>query len=155
MRDNGYWMGLALGEAEKALSQGEVPVGAIVVFRGEVVGRGHNRTETTGLPFEHAEVVAMGDAVEKRDRWVLSESALYVTVEPCVMCVGAMLLARVPKVFFGTREPKTGACESIMAIPNEPALDHKIAVIGGIEADRCAALMKKFFRGRRNETDET
>ncbi len=153
MKNDSFWMRCALDEAEKALADGEVPVGAVVVYKGEVVGKGHNRTEKTGLPFEHAEVVAMSGAVEKRDRWVLAESAVYVTVEPCVMCVGAMLLARVPKVFFGAREPKTGACESVLSIPNEPALEHKIAVIGGIEAERCAELMKKFFRGRRSENN--
>ena len=150
MKNDSFWMRCALEEAERALAEGEVPVGAVVVYKGEVVGKGHNRTEKTGFPFEHAEVVAMRDAVEKCDRWVLAESTVYVTVEPCVMCVGAMLLARVPKVVFGAREPKTGACESILSIPNEPALEHKITVIGGIEADRCAELIKKFFRGRRN-----
>lgn len=154
MNNDSFWMRCALGEAEKALAAGEVPVGAVVVHKGEVVGKGHNRTEKTGFPFEHAEVVAMWDAVEKHDRWVLNESAVYVTVEPCVMCVGAMLLARVPKVFFGTREPKTGACESVLSIPNEPGLEHKIAVIGGIEAESCAQLMTEFFRGRRNKNDD-
>lgn len=154
MKNDNHWMRCALDEAEKALGSGEVPVGAVVVYKGEVVGRGHNRTEKTGFPFEHAEVVAMWDAVEKHDRWVLTESAVYVTVEPCVMCVGAMLLARVPKVFFGAREPKTGACESVLSIPNEPRLEHNIAVIGGIEARRCAELMTAFFRGRRSENND-
>lgn len=149
MRDDRFWMDCAVEEARKALGAGEVPVGAVVVHGGEVVGRGHNRTERTGLPFEHAELVAMRDAIAGRDRWVLSESVVYVTVEPCVMCVGAMLLARVPRVVFGAREPRTGACESVVSIPNEPALDHHMTVIGGVEADRCAALLRSFFEERR------
>ena len=151
MKDDGYWMERAVEEAEKALLDGEVPVGAVVVHGGEVIGTGHNRTERTGFPFEHAEVVAMWDAIERRDRWVLSESVVYVTVEPCVMCVGAMLLARIPKVVFGAREPKTGACESVLSIPSEPALEHRMAVIGGVKAERCAALLQEFFRRRREE----
>jgi len=145
----------ALEEAEKALLQGEVPVGAVVVHKGEIVGRGRNRTEETGFPFEHAEVVAMRDAVEKHDRWVLAESVVYVTVEPCVMCVGAMLLARVPRVVFGAREPKTGACESALSIPNEPGLEHRLAVVGGVESERCAALLQTFFRMQRKREART
>lgn len=149
MKDDRYWMAMAIEEAEKAVKHGDVPVGAVVVCDGEVIGRGHNRVEERGFPFEHAEVVAMWDAVENRDRWALTESALYVTVEPCAMCIGAVLLARVPKVVFGAHEPKTGACESVFAIPNEPALDHRVAVIGGVEAERCRELVQAFFRDRR------
>ncbi len=143
------WMRRALAEAEAGFAEGEVPVGAVVVSGGEVIGRGHNRTETTGLPFEHAELVALRDAVRHRDRWALAESSLYVTVEPCVMCVGALLLARVPRVIFGAREPRTGACESVFALPNEPGLDHRMVVIGGVDADRCTELMRRFFAARR------
>lgn len=149
MKNDSFWMGKAIEEAEKAFGEGEVPIGAVVVHEGEIVGKGHNRTELTGMPFEHAEIAAMRDAVRGSDRWILSESAVYVTVEPCVMCVGAMLLARVPKVVFGAREPKTGACESVLSIPNEPGLEHRMTVIGGIEAARCAALVQAFFQERR------
>ena len=153
MRDDRFWMGKAIEEAERAFRAGEVPIGAVVVRSGQVVGRGHNQTERTGLLFEHAELAALRDAVRRGGRWVLAESAVYVTVEPCVMCVGAMLLARVPKIVFGAREPKTGACESILSIPNEPALGHRITVIGGVEADRCAVLLQSFFRERRDAED--
>ncbi len=149
MTDDCSWMRLAIGEAEAAFEQGEVPVGAVVVRSGEVLGRGHNRVEQTGYPFEHAEVVAMWDAVERHARWALAESTLYVTVEPCVMCVGALLLSRIPRVVFGAREPRTGACESVFSIPNEPALGHRMVVIGGVEAADCAALMQRFFDERR------
>lgn len=144
------WMRHALEEAEAAFAEGEVPVGAVVVSAGEVIGRGHNRTETTGVPIEHAELAALRDATRRRSRWALSESTLYVTVEPCVMCVGALLLSRVPRVIFGAREPRTGACESVLALPNEPGLEHRMVVIGGVEADRCAELMRRFFEARRD-----
>jgi tRNA(adenine34) deaminase len=155
MRDDRYWMEMAIEEAQEALRCGEVPIGAVVVHRGEIVGRGRNRIEERGLPFEHAELVAMRHAVDAHGRWVLSESSVYVTVEPCVMCVGAMLLARVPKVVFGAREPRTGACESVLSIPSEPSLDHRLTVIGGVEADRCAALLRSFFQTRREADGET
>ena len=153
MHDDSFWMKRALGLAERAFESGEVPVGAVVVFRDDVVGEGHNRMQKTGYPFEHAEVVAMWDAVGRLGKHSLSECVLYVTVEPCVMCIGAAILARIPRVVFGAREPKTGACESVFSIPNDPALDHHIVVTGGIEADRSRELMQSFFRERRKGVD--
>jgi len=152
MRDEAYWMGIALEEAQRAFDAGEVPVGAVVVHRDKVIGRGHNRTEQTGRPFEHAEVVAMWEAVGTLQRKTLEDCVLYSTIEPCVMCIGAAILARVPRVVFGAREPKTGACESVFSIPNEPGLDHPIVVTGGVEAERSKALMQAFFKGRREST---
>lgn len=149
MKDDAHWMRHAIAEAEKALALGEVPVGSVVVHEGDIIGRGHNRMEKTGFPFEHAEVVAMWNAVDSHDRWALTKSALYVTIEPCVMCIGAILLARIPKVVYGAREPRTGACNSVLSIPSEPGLDHRIAVIGGIEESRCRTLMQQSFRERR------
>ena len=151
MRDDAIWMGHAIAEAEKALELGEVAVGAVVVRQGEIIGRGRNRAEKTGLPFEHAEIVAMSDAVGNHDRWVLSEGVLYVTVEPCVMCVGAILLARLPRIVYGAKEPRTGACDSILSIPSEPALDHRLAVIGGVEEARCRELMQRSFRAQNDD----
>lgn len=149
MRDDRHWMELAVEQARLALDAGEVPVGAVVVHGGAVVGAGHNRTEQTGYPFEHAEIVALWDAVGKVGARALADSVLYSTIEPCVMCIGAAILARVPRVVFGAREPKTGACESLFSIPNEPRLDHRIVVTGGVEADRCRELMQRFFREKR------
>jgi tRNA(adenine34) deaminase len=145
----------AIEEAGRALEEGEVPIGAVLVHDGEAAGRGYNRTEQTGLPFEHAEFVAISNAVKEHGRWILSESVLYVTVEPCVMCVGVILLGRIPKVVFGAHEPKTGACESVFSIPNDPELDHRVTVIGGVEADRCAELLRTFFRGRRGSESKS
>jgi len=149
--DDAHWMNEALLEARTAYAAGETPIGAVVVLNGEVVGRGHNRTEKTGYPFEHAEVVAMWDAVGRCGAHALSEAVLYSTIEPCTMCIGAAILARLPKIVFGAREPKTGACESVFSIPNEPSLDHRMIAIGGIEAEACSELMQKFFREKRNE----
>ena len=149
MNNDTVWMRHAIAEAEKALASGEVPVGAVVVRRGEIIGRGHNRMEETGFPFEHAEVVAMWDAIKNHDRWALVDSVLYVTVEPCVMCIGAVLLARLPRLVYGVKEPRTGACESIFSIPNEPKLDHRLAVIGGVERERCGELMQLAFKAPR------
>ncbi len=154
MNDDRMWMGHAIAEAEKAFALGEVPVGAVVVRQGEIIGRGHNRVEEKGIPFEHAEVVAMWDAVRNHDRWRLAEGVLYVTVEPCVMCVGAILLARLPRVVYGVSEPRTGACESVLAIPNEPGLDQRVAVIGGVERDRCRDLLQRAFRVQRKRRSD-
>jgi tRNA(adenine34) deaminase len=149
MGDDAHWMSFALEEAERAFAEGEVPVGAVVVRRNRVVGRGHNRTENTGYPFEHAEVLAMREAVGEIGRRSLEDCVLYSTVEPCVMCVGAALLARIPRIVFGAREPNTGACESMLSVPNDPALGGVIVVTGGVAEERSRELMQAFFRLRR------
>jgi tRNA(adenine34) deaminase len=142
-------MRVAIEEAENALRAGEVPVGAVVVCEDQVIGRGHNRTEQSGQPFEHAEMRALWAATEAVGAHGLEQAVLYSTIEPCVMCIGAVILARLPRVVFGAREPRTGACESIFAIPNEPRLLHRIAVIGGVEENSCRELMQRFFAQRR------
>lgn len=149
MNADARWMRDAIAEAERAFASDEVPVGAVVVLEGRVVGRGHNRTVKSGQPFEHAEVVAMWDAVANVGAHALEEAVLYSTIEPCVMCIGAVMLAKVPRVVFGAREPRTGACESILAIPNEPRLPHRVVVMGGVEEEACRALMQRFFEARR------
>jgi len=149
MNADARWMREAVAEAEHAFAAGEVPVGALVVLENRVVGRGHNRTVKSGQPFEHAEVVALWDAVANAGVHALEQAVLYSTIEPCVMCIGAVLIARVPRVVFGAREPRTGACESVLAIPNEPRLTHRIAVLGGVEEDAGRALMQRFFEARR------
>ncbi len=151
MHDDARWMAEALDEARAALDAGEVPVGAVVVLERRVVGRGHNRSRSTGQPFEHAEMVALWDAVERVGAHALAQAVLYVTVEPCTMCIGAAVLARVPRVVFGVREPRTGACGSVLDVPDEPSLMHRPVVIGGVEAEVARELMQAFFRGRRGE----
>jgi len=142
-------MRVALEEAEAAFHAGEVPIGAVVVLDDRVIGRGHNRTEQSGQPFEHAEIRALWAATEAVGAHALEEAVLYSTIEPCVMCIGAVILARLPRVVFGAREPRTGACESIFSIPNEPRLMQRIAVIGGVEEEKCRELMQRFFEQRR------
>ncbi len=149
MNADARWMNDAIAEAENAFAAGEVPVGAVVVLDGRIVGRGRNRTIESGQPFEHAEVVALWDAVASVGSHALTEAVLYATVEPCVMCIGAVLLARIPRVVFGAREPRTGACESVLAIPNEPRLSHRVVVLGGVEEAACRSLMQRFFEARR------
>ncbi len=144
----------ALEEAERAFQGGEVPVGALLVRGDEIVGAGHNRVEETGCPFEHAEIIAMREAAERFGWRALSECTLYVTLEPCVMCVGAAILARIPRIIFGAREPRTGACESIFSIPNEPHLGHRLTVTGSIEEASCRKILKEFFKRRRGEERE-
>ena len=145
-------MRVALEEARAAFSQGEVPIGAVVVLGDEAIGRGHNQTEQSGQPFEHAEIRALWDATRSVGARALEQAVLYSTIEPCVMCIGAVILARIPRVVFGAREPRTGACESIFDIPNEPRLMQRIAVIGGIEEAACRELMQRFFEQRRMAT---
>lgn len=142
-------MRVALEEAEAAFREGEVPVGAVIVLEDRVIGRGHNQTERSGQPFEHAEMRALWEATRAVGAYGLGEAVLYCTIEPCVMCIGAVILARLPRVVFGAREPRTGACESIFAIPNEPRLLPRIAVLGGVEEAQCRDLMQRFFVERR------
>jgi tRNA(adenine34) deaminase len=146
------WMRMALEEAEIAFREGEVPVGALVVCEDLVIGRGHNQSERSGQPFEHAEMRALWAATQAVGVHGLEQAVLYCTIEPCVMCVGAVILARIPRVVFGAREPRTGACESVFAIPSEPRLMPRIAVIGGVEEARCRELMQRFFEARRTAT---
>jgi tRNA(adenine34) deaminase len=149
MDSDARWMAEAIREAEAAFAAGEVPVGAVVVLEERVVGRGHNRSVRTGQPFEHAEILALWQAVATAGARDLEQAVLYSTIEPCVMCIGAVLLARLPRVVFGAREPRMGACESVLAIPSEPRLLHRVAVIGGVEEARCRELMQRFFEARR------
>jgi len=144
-----HFMREALAEAEKASAEGEVPVGAVVVFAGRIIGRGHNQVERLGDPTAHAEMIALTAAAEHFESWRLLGAHLYVTVEPCAMCAGAAVLARVERIEFGVRDPKFGACGSIFNIPAEERLNHQIAVGEGMLADQANTLMVSFFRDRR------
>ena len=144
-----YFMRLALREAERALEHEDVPIGAVVVRDGEVIGVGHNEREVRQDPTAHAEVLALREAARAVGSWRVLDSVLYVTLEPCAMCAGAIVLARVPRVVFGTVDPKAGAAGSIFDILAEPRLNHRPAVAGGLLAEECAALLTTFFAGRR------
>ncbi len=147
--DEQAWMGLALEEARAAAARGEVPVGAVVLRGGEVVGRGGNAPIAHGDPTAHAEIAALRDAARALGNYRLPGCTLVVTLEPCAMCVGAMLHARVARVVFGARDPKTGAAGSVVDLFAEPRLNHHATVAGGVRADECAALLRGFFAARR------
>ena len=139
----------ALGAARRALSHGDVPVGAAVVKGGLVIARGRNARERDRDPTAHAEIVAIRRAAKKLGSWRLSGCTLYVTLEPCAMCAGAIVLARVPRVVYGADDPKAGAAGSVLDVLGEPRLNHRPEVAGGLLADECALLLKSFFGERR------
>jgi tRNA(adenine34) deaminase len=142
-------MRLALREAERALEHDDIPVGAIVVLDGEVVGTGHNEREVRADPTAHAELIALRDAARALGTWRVLETVLYVTLEPCAMCAGAIVLARVPRVVFGASDPKAGAAGSVLDVLGEPRLNHRPQVESGLLADECADLLRSFFASRR------
>ncbi len=142
----------ALAEAERADEDGEVPVGAVVVFKDHIVGRGHNQVERLGDPTAHAEMIALTAAAEQFESWRLLGARMYVTIEPCAMCAGAAVLARLEQIIFGVRDPKFGACGSVFNIPAEAKLNHQIEVREGILGDQAATLLRSFFRERRRKS---
>ncbi len=142
-------MRLAMREADRALAHDDVPVGAVVVLGGEVVGTGHNERELRQDPTAHAEVLALREAARAVGSWRVLDATLYVTLEPCAMCAGAIVLARVPRVVFGTADPKAGAAGSVLDILDEPRLNHRPLVEGGVLADECAEQLRAFFLTRR------
>jgi tRNA(adenine34) deaminase len=144
-----YFMRLAIREAEAALDHGDVPIGAVVVHDGEVIGAGHNERELRQDPTAHAELIALREASRALGSWRVLESVLYVTLEPCAMCAGGIVLARVPRVVYGATDPKAGAAGSVLDVLAEPRLNHRPAVAGGLLAAECAALLTDFFGSRR------
>ena len=144
-----YYMQQALELAGEAKRAGEVPVGAVVVKDGTIVGHGYNRPISAHDPTAHAEIVAMRDAAVRLGNYRLGECELFVTLEPCAMCAGAMMHARIARVVFGARDPKTGACGSVIDLFAEPRLNHHTLVTGGVLADNAAALLQAFFAERR------
>jgi tRNA(adenine34) deaminase len=156
-----HYMRLAIREAERALEHDDVPVGAVVVRRGalghsgdggvvgEVVGAGHNERELREDPTAHAETLAIRAAARALGSWRLLDTVLYVTLEPCAMCAGAIVLARIPRVVYGTADPKAGAAGSVLDVLAEPRLNHRPTVEGGVLAAECAAPLVAFFRSRR------
>jgi len=142
-------MNLALEEAKKAEAAGEVPVGAILVLAGSVIGRGFNQPITAHDPTAHAEIVALREAALRQGNYRLSTATMYCTVEPCVMCAGAMVHARIARLVFGTPDPKAGAAGSIYNVMTDPRLNHRVDVVSGVCEDACATLLREFFARRR------
>ncbi len=143
------WMKAALREAERAFEQDEVPVGAVVVKDGQIVGRGHNLVETLRDPTAHAEMIAITAACETLGDKVLNGCTLYVTLEPCPMCAGAIVWARLSRLVFGAFDEKAGSASTLYNIPQDKRLNHHVEIISGVEADQAAALLQAFFQKRR------
>jgi tRNA(adenine34) deaminase len=142
-------MRLALREAARALEHEDVPIGAVVVRAGEVIGVGHNEREVRADPTAHAEMIALREAARAVGSWRVLDSVMYVTLEPCAMCAGAIVLARLPRVVFGATDPKAGAAGSVFNVLEEPRLNHRPQVESGLLAEDCADLLRAFFAPRR------
>lgn len=147
--DHDRWMDCALEEARRAAVLGEVPVGAVAVLDGSIVGRGGNRTETLQDPTAHAEILALREGASRLGSWRLSGVTLYVTIEPCAMCAGACVLARIERLVLGADDPRAGMCGSLADLVRDRRLNHRVDVVRGIRAAECGALLKDFFRARR------
>jgi len=146
------YMEMALEEARAAAAQEEVPVGAVIVSLNQgVIGRAHNQREQLHDPTAHAEMIAITQAAQALGSWRLENCALYVTLEPCPMCAGAIVLARLPYVIYGAADPKAGACETLYQIPRDPRLNHRAQIIGGVLGDDCAEVLSRFFAGKRRQ----
>lgn len=144
-----HFMQQALALAREAPLIGEVPIAALLVRNGLVIAGAHNLRETDQDPTAHAELLVIRDAARQTRSWRLTDSTLYVTLEPCTMCIGAIVLARIPRLVFGALDPKAGACGSIMNIPPEPMLNHRVEVVGGVCAEESQTLLQDFFRALR------
>ena len=144
-RDHAYWMELALREAELALKRDEVPVGAVIVRDGLVIAKGSNQTEMLQDPTAHAEMIALTAAAAHLGSKRLENCALYVTLEPCAMCAGAVVLSRIPFVVFGAYDPKAGACSTLYTITNDTRLNHRAHTVGGVLEEKCSGILKEFF----------
>ncbi len=147
--EDGRFMRLALEEAADAVPGGDVPVGCVIVHEGRVIARAHNMREARQDPTAHAEILALKDAAAALGRWHLDGATVYCTVEPCCLCAGALVNARVARLVYGVADAKSGACGSVFDVPREPRLNHRLAVTGGMLADEALALLQRFFAPRR------
>src|SRR5689334_13744970 len=144
--NDSLFMRVALEEAAKSAAIGEVPVGAVLIHEGTIVARSHNRRETWQDPTAHAEMIVIREAAKALGGWRLIDTTLFVTLEPCAMCLGAIILARIPRLVFGARDPKAGACGSVLDFARDPRLNHRIDVIEGTLADHSQRMLTQFFR---------
>jgi tRNA(adenine34) deaminase len=151
MDEHNKWMLEAIAEARKAEAVREVPIGAVIVRNGEIVGRGHNLRETTFDPTAHAEMIAIRDASERLGAWRLLDCTLYVTLEPCPMCAGALVQSRVKQVVYGTTDPKAGCAGTLMNLLQDDRFNHRVDVIHGVMQSECAQLLTQFFRSLRGK----
>lgn len=154
IRDDEQGMRAALREAQASEDLDEVPVGCVIVHEGLIVGRGHNQVEALQDATAHAEIVAIGAASSTLGSWRLHECTMYVTLEPCAMCAGAILLARVGRLVYAATDPKAGACGSVLDVIHEPRLNHRVEITSGVLAQECGALLRAFFQRKRREAAE-
>jgi tRNA(adenine34) deaminase len=150
LTDDMTYMQAAIAEAQLARAKGEVPIGAVIVHAGQIIGRGHNLRETSNDPTSHAEMVAIRQASEAIGHWRLLETTLYVTLEPCVMCMGAIILARIPRLVYACRDPRAGAVGSIYDFSSDERFNHKVEVVEGVLGAECSALLSGFFQELRS-----
>ena len=153
--DNVRHMSYAIREAERALDEGEVPVGCVIMHKGQIIGKAHNQREVLQDPTAHAEILAITQAAAHLGSWRLEETQLYVTLEPCPMCAGAIILARIPEVYFGAPDPKAGVCGTLMNLLEDPRFNHNPKVVPGLLAEECGALLSGFFRAIRARQKES
>ena len=150
--DDAAWMELALEQARMAASAGEVPVGALVIKDGEIIGQGHNRNLLENDPTAHAEIIAMRQAAARLGNHRLSGCVMVATIEPCSMCAGALIHARIARLVYGASDPKAGAAGSLLQVINHPGLNHSMEVTAGVLAEKCSQVLQEFFRRKRQQT---
>ena len=148
-QDHGRFMAAALQQAQIALEADEVPVGAVIVYQNQIIARAHNQREILKDPTAHAEMIALTQAASYLDSWRLEGCTMYVTLEPCPMCAGALVLARIDRLVYGPMDPKAGACETLYTIPEDQRLNHRIEVISGFLEEPCKAILQEFFARKR------
>jgi tRNA(adenine34) deaminase len=151
MTEHDHFMRIALEEAEQALREDEVPIGAVIVYENRVIARAHNQREQLRDPTAHAEMIAITQAAESRQSWRLEGCTLYVTLEPCPMCAGAIVQARLPVVVYGATDPKAGAVHSLYRLLDDSRLNHRAEVIAGVLAERCGQMLSRFFQEQRRQ----
>lgn len=144
-----FWMSFALAEARQAATVGEVPIGAVIVRHDEIIGRGHNEPIRSCDPTAHAEIIALREAARRIENYRLTDATIYVTIEPCAMCAGAIVNARIQRLVYGATEPRQGAVDSIFQICTNSSLNHQVEVTAGVKEEECKALMQTFFQARR------
>jgi tRNA(adenine34) deaminase len=149
-KEHEYWMEIALREAEIALKRKEVPIGAVIIQNGVIIGKGSNQMEMLQDPTAHAEMIAITAAASHLESRRLENCTMYVTLEPCPMCAGAVVMARIPLLIFGAYDPKAGSCSSLYTITNDTRLNHRVHTIGGIMEEKCGSILKEFFQTQRN-----
>jgi tRNA(adenine34) deaminase len=150
--EDAAWMELALEQAELAAAAAEVPVGALVIKNGEIIGQGHNRNLLDNDPTAHAEIVALRQAAARLGNYRLTGCTMVATIEPCSMCAGALIHARIARLVYGAADPKAGAAGSALAVINHPSLNHRMEVTAGVLAGKCSEVLQKFFRQKRQQT---